>query len=45
MLIEFIINATGQTVQRFFASHYYAERFMRKLKYSKKLTFVSCKKL
>ena len=43
MIVKFIVNASGAVVEKTFSSQYLAEAFMRKLKHSKKCTFVSCR--
>lgn len=44
MDVCFIINATGEKVTKFIASYYEAEKFVNKLRHSKKCTLVSCMK-
>lgn len=41
MVVRFRINATGETVTKFFASPYLVEKFIRKLQFSKKVTLIS----
>ena len=40
MKVTFIVNKTGQTVERVFPSPYIAEKFIRKIKHSKKVRYV-----
>lgn len=40
MKVTFIVNKTGRTVEKSFPSPYIAEKFIRKIKYSKKITYV-----
>lgn len=41
MVVRFMINESGKVVEKTFNSPYLAENFIRKLKYSKKLTFLA----
>lgn len=41
MEVKFLVNATGEVVTKRFDSRYFGEQFVRKLRYSKKLTLVS----
>lgn len=41
MIVRFMVNATGAVVEKFIPSYYIAEKFVRKLRYSKKCTLLS----
>lgn len=45
MFIKYMINATGVVVEKTIHSVYEAEKFLQKLKYSKKCTLLSYGKL
>lgn len=41
MVVRFIVNKTGEVVERRFDSPFFAEKFIKKLKYSKRCTLTS----
>lgn len=45
MVIQYMINATKVVVSKTIHSYYLAEKFINKLKHSKKCTFISCARL
>jgi len=41
MRVRFMVNATGAIVEKVIYSYYIAEKFIRKVEHSKKLTLLS----
>lgn len=45
MRIHFMVNATGKIVEKIIPSYYEAQKFLNRLKYSKKCTLIAYGKL